>query len=144
MIQKLKLIVAGLAVGLFSLTPAMVPVAVHAANSSASNIQQPLCDGAQNASNGQDGSCEDQSAGDGSGIKKIAKNIVNLVSIVVGAVSILMIIYGGFRYITSGGDSGRVGTAKNTLIYAVIGLIVVALAQLIVNFVLSTANNVTS
>jgi hypothetical protein len=51
-----------------------------------------------------------------------------------------MIIYGGFRYITSGGDSGRVGSAKNTLIYAIVGLIIVALAQLIVNFVITQAN----
>jgi hypothetical protein len=56
-------------------------------------------------------------------------------------VAVIMIIYGGFRYITSGGDSNRVGSAKNTLIYAIIGLIIVALAQLIVHFVLSTTGN---
>jgi hypothetical protein len=55
-----------------------------------------------------------------------------------------MIIYGGFRYITSGGDSGRVGNAKNTLIYAIIGLVIVALAQLIVHFVLNQATTVTT
>jgi hypothetical protein len=65
-------------------------------------------------------------------------------SIVVGAVSVLMIIYGGFRYITSGGDSGRVGNDKNTLVYAIIGLVIVALAQVIVHFVLGEANNLTS
>ena len=48
-----------------------------------------------------------------------------------------MIIYGGFRYITSGGSSEGVGAAKSTLIYAIIGLIIVALAQLIVQFVLT-------
>lgn len=73
-----------------------------------------------------------------------AKEIVTLFSIIVGVVSIIMIIYGGFRYITSGGDSGRIGNAKNTLIYAVVGLVIVALAQLIVHFVLSQANNVAS
>ena len=52
-----------------------------------------------------------------------------------------MIIYGGMRYITSGGDSGKITSAKNTIIYALIGLVVVALAQFIVKFVL---NKVTS
>jgi hypothetical protein len=48
-----------------------------------------------------------------------------------------MIIIGGFRYITSGGDSGSVSSAKNTVLYAIVGLIIVALAQVIVRFVLS-------
>ncbi|MFI5271286.1 MAG: pilin [Candidatus Saccharimonadales bacterium] len=68
--------------------------------------------------------------------------VVNFFSVIVGAISVIMIIYGGFRYITSGGDSGRVGNAKNTLIYAVIGLFIVALAQLIVHFVLSQSSSV--
>ena len=62
--------------------------------------------------------------------------IVNIFSIVVGAVSVIMIIVGGFRYIISGGDSGNVSSAKNTIMYAIIGLIIVLLAQIIVNFVL--------
>jgi hypothetical protein len=46
-------------------------------------------------------------------------------------------IYGGFKYITSSGDSGNVTAAKNTIMYALIGLIIVALAQIIVRFVLA-------
>ena len=52
-----------------------------------------------------------------------------------------LIIYGGFKYISSGGDSGKVTEAKNTIIYAVIGLVVVALAQFIVQFVLNKVTN---
>jgi hypothetical protein len=74
-------------------------------------------------------------------IARIANQIVNIFSIIVGAVAVIMIIYGGFRYITSGGDSNRVGSAKNTLIYAIIGLIIVALAQIIVHFVLNATSN---
>jgi hypothetical protein len=48
-----------------------------------------------------------------------------------------MIIWGGLRYITSGGDSAKITSAKNTIIYALIGLVVVALAQFIVKFVLA-------
>ena len=47
-----------------------------------------------------------------------------------------MIIVGGIKYITSGGDSGNISGAKNTIIYAVIGLIIVALAQMLVHYVL--------
>ena len=48
-----------------------------------------------------------------------------------------MIIWGGFKYITSGGAQDKVKGAKDTLLYAIIGLIIVALAQVIVRFVLS-------
>jgi hypothetical protein len=50
-----------------------------------------------------------------------------------------MIVVGGFRYVTSAGDSTKVGSAKNTILYALIGLIIVALAQIVVRFVLSKA-----
>jgi hypothetical protein len=52
-------------------------------------------------------------------------------------VAVVMIIIGGLKYITSGGDSGNVTGAKNTILYAIIGLVIVALAQFIVRFVLS-------
>jgi uncharacterized membrane protein len=76
-----------------------------------------------------------------SSLASIAKTVVNIFSLLVGIVSVIMIIYGGFRYITSGGESGAVGNAKNTIIYAIIGLIIVALAQVIVHFVLNAAIN---
>lgn len=66
---------------------------------------------------------------------KIA-SVVNILSSLVGVVAVIMIIIGGFRYITSAGDSNRVSSAKNTIIYALIGLVIVALAQVIVQFVL--------
>lgn len=77
-------------------------------------------------------------------IKSLAAKITNIFSIIVGAASVIMIIYGGFRYIISGGESGRVGAAKNSLIYAIVGLVIVALAQLIIHFVLSQASTVGS
>ena len=62
---------------------------------------------------------------------------INILSIVVGAISVVMIIIGGLKYITSGGEAGNVSGAKNTILYAVVGLVIVILAQLIVKFVLS-------
>ena len=139
MIKKLKLTILTLAIALGGFVPALVPVAVTHAD----NIQSNLCDGSKSASGSQK-PCDNATIGSGEGIKTVAANVVKLISIIVGVISIIFIIYGGFRYITSGGDSGKVGNAKNTLIYAVIGLVVVALAQLIVNVVLSTANNATN
>ncbi len=69
-------------------------------------------------------------------IQDIVTLIVNIFSVIVGIVAVIMIIWGGFKYITSGGDSGNITSAKNTIIYAIIGLVIVALAQFLVQFVL--------
>lgn len=70
-------------------------------------------------------------------LNKTITNIINLLSVVVGIVAVIMIIFAGFRYITSGGKQESVTSAKNTILYAVIGLIIVALAQIIARFVLN-------
>jgi glucose uptake protein GlcU len=64
------------------------------------------------------------------------KNIVNTMLYVLGALSVIMIIYGGIRYTTSAGDAKHVESAKNTIMYAVVGLVVALLAYAIVNFVI--------
>lgn len=69
------------------------------------------------------------------------KTGLNILSVLIGIVAVVMIIMGGLRYILSGGSQEKVTSAKNTLLYAVIGLIIVALAQIIVKFVLDKAIN---
>lgn len=64
------------------------------------------------------------------------KNIVNIALYIIGAVSVLMLIYGGIRYTVSGGDTAAVTAAKNTILYAIIGIVVALLAYAIVNFVI--------
>lgn len=61
---------------------------------------------------------------------------VNILSAVVGVASVIMIIISGFKYITAGGDSNSIASAKNTIIYALVGLTIAALAQVIARFVL--------
>lgn len=63
--------------------------------------------------------------------------ITNTVLYIVGIISVIMLIYGGLRYVISGGDSKKVTDAKNTILYAIIGLIVSILAFAIVNFVIN-------
>jgi hypothetical protein len=64
------------------------------------------------------------------------KIVINVLLFLIGAVAVIMIILGGIRYVISNGDSSQVTSAKNTILYAVIGLIVALLAYAIVNFVI--------
>jgi ABC-type Fe3+ transport system permease subunit len=84
---------------------------------------------------GEAGNCSNTS------VNSLISTVVNVLSIFVGVLAVIMIIYSGFRYITSGGDGGRVAGAKNTLIYAIIGLVIAALARLIVVYVLNKSIN---
>jgi amino acid transporter len=67
----------------------------------------------------------------------LAKTVITVLSAVVGIVAVIMIMFAGFRYVTSGGKEESVKSAKNTILYAIIGLVIVALAQIIVHFVLN-------
>jgi hypothetical protein len=68
----------------------------------------------------------------------LIKNIVNVLLFVIGAISVVMMIVGGLIFATSAGDSGRVTIARNTLMGAVIGLVVSILAFAIVQFVFTS------
>ena len=70
------------------------------------------------------------------GSNSIFTTIVNVLLFVIGAISVIMLIIGGIRYTLSGGDSGSVTAAKNTIMYAIIGLVIAFLAFAIVNWVL--------
>jgi hypothetical protein len=76
-------------------------------------------------------------ASKGDDVNKFAANIVSILLFAIGIVSVIMIIVGGLRYTTSNGDSARITAAKNTILYAVIGLVVALLAFGIVNFVVA-------
>lgn len=134
MIKKIKNIVAASVVALLSVA-VMAPVAVSAQ----ADIKNGLCQGAELQVSA---TCDlDQATQDGTdAVNDIITLVINIFSILVGVVSVIMIIIGGFKYVTSGGDSGNVTGAKNTILYAIIGLVVVALAQLIVKFVLGKAS----
>ncbi|KKW02975.1 MAG: hypothetical protein UY35_C0009G0018 [Candidatus Saccharibacteria bacterium GW2011_GWC2_48_9] len=65
----------------------------------------------------------------------IFAQITNIMLFVIGAISVIMIIIGGLRYILSGGDSANVSAAKNTILYAIVGVIVALLAFAAVRFI---------
>ena len=64
------------------------------------------------------------------------RNLINIFSVVAGIIAVVMIIVAGFRYVTSGGSEQAVAGAKRTFMYALVGLVIVALAQVIARFVL--------
>lgn len=74
-------------------------------------------------------------------INGIIASAVRIFQVIVGLISVIMIIIGGLKYITSGGSPDAVGSAKNTILYAIVGIVVVALAEIIVQFVLNRATN---
>jgi cytochrome bd-type quinol oxidase subunit 2 len=128
-----------IAVLLSAATMLFVPLAVPALASASADIQGSLCGGASLTVN-TGGNCSSTSTGTQK-INSFITTIVNVFSVIVGVVAVIMIIVGGFRYITSGGDSNNISGAKNTIIYAIIGLIIVALAQFIVQFVLNKVSS---
>lgn len=73
-----------------------------------------------------------------SDLKSVAKNVINVLFWVVGVAAVIVIIYSGLQYILSTGDSGKVQKAKNTIVYAVVGLIVAILSYAIVGFVIDS------
>lgn len=72
------------------------------------------------------------------GATGVFNTITNVLLFVIGAISVIMIIIGGLRYVLSNGDSSNVTAAKNTVLYAIVGLIVALLAYAIINFVLTS------
>lgn len=71
-------------------------------------------------------------------IKDILQTVVNLLLFIVGTVSVIMVVIGGLKYTTSNGDSNRVTAAKNTILYAVVGVIVSIMGYAIVDFVIDS------
>lgn len=130
MIKKIKLTLANAAL---VFAAAVLPMmAVSGVVSAEANIEDSLNKGA--CLNVSDPNCGTESPDEA--VDNIISTVINVFSLVVGVISVVMIIVGGLKYITSGGDSGNVSGAKNTILYAIIGLVVVALAQVIVRFVL--------
>ncbi|HUY53110.1 MAG TPA: hypothetical protein VMV24_00850 [Candidatus Dormibacteraeota bacterium] len=133
MISKIKSILIG-----FVLIASMgIPLAVPAI-ANASSITSNLCGGA-NGTLGSTSSCASKNGTATTSVNKTISLVLNLFSAVVGIIVVIMIIIGGVKYITSGGSSEKTSSAKDTILFAIVGLIVVALAQIIVRFVIHKA-----
>lgn len=138
--KKLKALITSLALTGLVVAPVLGFAGVASAQAPSPNIQDGLEKGACLSTTTAD--CSTQNPDDT--VNDIITTVINIFSLVVGVVSVIMIIIGGLKYITSGGDSGNVSGAKNTILYAIVGLVIVALAQVIVRFVLTRVSNPTA
>ena len=129
--KKITRIISQTALGI-STTATLLAGKVMAAEDS---IQQQSVDAARK---GAEAARADGMPAELVGVDGVFTNITNTILYVVGVISVIMLIYGGLRYVVSGGDSKKVTDAKNTILYAIIGLIIAILSFAIVNFVLNS------
>ncbi len=70
-------------------------------------------------------------------LENTVTDVINAILYAIGILAVVMVIFGGVQYTTSGGDQAKVTKAKNTILYGIIGLVIAILAYAIVNFVIS-------
>ncbi len=135
-------------IAIFTLLLAALPVGVAAQLAQAPVVgavsaKQKMCEGsggtwapgsAPGATPAVEAKCTNGSSS--GSIDDLFKNIVNVLLFVIGGVAVIMIVVGGLRYVLSNGESSAVTGAKNTILYAVVGLVIALFAYAIVNFVL--------
>lgn len=116
-----------------TLTRLLVGALIFSPLKTLADTSSSLCSGAGGTLNG--GSCDTPGknlAGTGGFVGSITNTLITIA----GAITVIVIVIGGIRYITSTGDATRVKQAKDTILYGVIGLVVVIMAYAIVNFVI--------
>jgi ABC-type Fe3+ transport system permease subunit len=114
----------------------LLPLFIVAPVSAQFNPFEDVCEGNE-ASSGSGVCSEDGSRDPITGPNGIIMTAVRILSFVVGVASVIMVIVGGLKYIMSNGDSNAISSAKNTILYAIIGLVIFAVSQAIVAFVVN-------
>jgi hypothetical protein len=127
----------------FPLAPSLLVSAADDPPPVNANVQNATCAGSnlRITTDPSDKACDDINTNGGTTASNIAKEVIDIISAVTGILAVIMIIYAGFRYVTSGGSDEAVKGAKNTIIFAIVGLVIVAFAQIIVHFVLAKTHN---
>jgi len=128
--DKVKVLFATLVLfgGVFGVAP--TATALPGTHPAFADFQSDACNGIESVgSNG----CKNS----GSAIPKLMSTLLNILSFFAGFVAVVMIMIGGFQFVTANGDSGKITSARMTIIYALVGLVVVLMSQAIVHFVLA-------
>jgi hypothetical protein len=124
-IQRIKYLLAATLLGTALLGSAPLAFA-------ASQSQADACAGLSQLDTSSN--CNTDSSG---GISHLISVVINILSIIVGFIAVIMLIVGGLRFITSGGEASNTASARNTILYALVGVVIVALAQALVHFVIA-------
>lgn len=139
MTMRLLLTRLAIAAALILIPIVSLPSPASAINCAApANAQEAIQCGASGAA-GEDASKEKLSEitnRSNTNLGNTIKRVLNILSVIIAIIAIIMIVIGGARFVVSAGKQESVSAAKNTVLYAIIGLIIVALAQAIVHFVL--------
>lgn len=117
------------AIATVSLAPATALAA--AANCNPDTTTNPIADGAGCA----------QAAGTSSNLFAqggVFQTVSNTLIFLVGAVAVIFLIIGGLRYVISNGDAKNVEAAKNTILYAIVGIVVAVISFAVVSFVINS------
>ena len=133
----MKIITSRIMIGLFV---AVMSFGIFAYFQPANALAQAnlVCDGLSPNQSG--GSCDAPTSGEPQ-VDSVLGDVLGILSLVAGIIAVIMIIIAAVRFMTSQGDAGKVASARTTIMYAVIGIIVVALAQTIIFFVVDKAVN---
>ena len=132
MIKNFKRVLAGLLVApVLALSALIVPMAVPAFAACSATPDLTLAGGA---------ACSQPTGASANlfGSDSIFTKLVNILLFIIGAVAVVMLIIGGIRYTLSAGKESEVTAAKNTILYAIIGIVVAFLAYAVVNWVLTS------
>jgi predicted membrane channel-forming protein YqfA (hemolysin III family) len=78
--------------------------------------------------------------GTGNSLSGYITNIANALIFLVGAVAVIMVIIGALKFVVSMGDAKRIENARNTIMYAIVGVVIAMCSFAIVNFVLGALN----
>ena len=96
-----------------------------------------ISDSCKQQGNANSALCTNNSTELVTGTDSIFFRIINTIILVVGALAVLMIVVGGLKYVLSAGDSSAISSAKNTILYAIVGIVIAVSAYSIVNFVIA-------
>lgn len=107
------------------------------------SVLKSACNNKNNKDAANSALCEQANpSGNNDKFNKVIENITNTLLFAIGIISVIMIIVGGLKYTTSDGDPAKAKSAKNTVLYAVVGLVIAVLAYAIVQFVMTQLTKV--
>ncbi len=98
----------------------------------ATTAKETVCEGVGSTQAGID--CA--APADGPSVDSLIATVIKLLSLTLGVVAVVMFIVGALKYMTSGGDANAVASAKKTILYALVGLVLTVLSQVIIRYVL--------
>lgn len=128
MLKKITRIINTTVLSLALLAPLLLATPVHA--QLFPGAKDEACKGANLGGGCDTGAAQTQ-------VNTVVQNAIGILSMVIGVISVIMLVIGGFKYVISSGDPSNVNSAKNTILYAIVGLVVAGLAQIFARFVLT-------